>query len=83
MLARPERFELPTPWFEAKYSIQLSYGRKFLPLIIKAIDMVLVKTFGSNDFYLNTQIAKLTNHGRLEQFNQAKHNRFATYTLGR
>jgi hypothetical protein len=28
-LARPERFELPTPWFEAKYSIQLSYGRMF------------------------------------------------------
>ncbi len=26
-LARPERFELPTPWFEARYSIQLSYGR--------------------------------------------------------
>ena len=26
-LARPERFELPTTWFEAKYSIQLSYGR--------------------------------------------------------
>ena len=23
-VARPERFELPTPWFEAKYSIQLS-----------------------------------------------------------
>jgi hypothetical protein len=28
-LARPERFELPTPWFEARYSIQLSYGRVF------------------------------------------------------
>ena len=28
MLARPERFELPTPWFVAKYSIQLSYGRE-------------------------------------------------------
>jgi hypothetical protein len=27
LLARPERFELPTPWFEARYSIQLSYGR--------------------------------------------------------
>jgi hypothetical protein len=27
MMARPERFELPTPWFVAKYSIQLSYGR--------------------------------------------------------
>jgi len=24
---RPERFELPTLWFEAKCSIQLSYGR--------------------------------------------------------
>jgi hypothetical protein len=24
---RPERFELPTNWFEASYSIQLSYGR--------------------------------------------------------
>ena len=26
-LARLERFELPTNWFEASYSIQLSYGR--------------------------------------------------------
>ena len=26
-LVRPERFELPTTWFEAKYSIQMSYGR--------------------------------------------------------
>ena len=25
--ARPERFELPTLWFEARCSIQLSYGR--------------------------------------------------------
>ncbi len=25
-LAHPERFELPTNWFEASYSIQLSYG---------------------------------------------------------
>ena len=27
IVARPERFERPTPWFVAKYSIQLSYGR--------------------------------------------------------
>ena len=27
LLARPERFELPTTWFVARYSIQLSYGR--------------------------------------------------------
>ena len=26
-LARPERFELPTSWFEAKRSIRMSYGR--------------------------------------------------------
>ena len=31
-LARPERFELPTTWFEARYSIQLSYGRSFLKI---------------------------------------------------
>jgi hypothetical protein len=26
-MARPERFELPTFWFVARHSIQLSYGR--------------------------------------------------------
>ena len=27
ILVRPEGFEPPTPWFVAKYSIQMSYGR--------------------------------------------------------
>ncbi len=27
LLVRPEGFEPPTPWFVAKYSIQMSYGR--------------------------------------------------------
>ena len=38
LLVRPERFERPTPWFVAKYSIQLSYGR--MTLIVRH------KTFG-------------------------------------
>ena len=29
-LARPARFERATAWFVARYSIQLSYGRKKL-----------------------------------------------------
>ena len=35
-MARPERFELPTLWFVARYSIQLSYGR-----VIKARIMAI------------------------------------------
>ena len=31
-MARPERFELPTSWFVATHSIQLSYGRVLMPL---------------------------------------------------
>jgi hypothetical protein len=32
ILVRPERLELPTYWFEASRSIQLSYGRPFRSL---------------------------------------------------
>ncbi len=37
-LARSERFELPTPWFVAKYSIQMSYERVETETIHKAAD---------------------------------------------
>jgi hypothetical protein len=37
-LARPERFELPTTWFEARYSIQLSYGRADLTKYSGGVD---------------------------------------------
>ena len=33
-LARPERIELPTCWFEASRSIRLSYGRLSCPFTI-------------------------------------------------
>ena len=36
-VARPERLELPTLWFEARCSIQLSYGRTAMILHYLAI----------------------------------------------
>ena len=35
-LVRPERFELPTTWFVARYSIQLSYGRSYDLIVLTA-----------------------------------------------
>ncbi len=32
-MVRPARFELATPWFEAKYSNPLSYGRALNKII--------------------------------------------------
>ncbi len=42
-LARPEGLEPPTPWFVARYSIQLSYGRYlklFMPSMAKMIGIL-------------------------------------------
>jgi hypothetical protein len=75
-LARPERFELPTPWFEAKYSIQLSYGRIFFAVIIEGLSLVLVKTFGRNSFDIIAVYSKYLKSHQLEQFYQPKHNKF-------
>jgi hypothetical protein len=75
-LARPERFELPTPWFEAKYSIQLSYGRIFFAVIIEGLSLVLVKTFGRNSFDIIAVYSKYLKSHQLEQINQPKHNKF-------
>lgn len=41
-MAHPERFELPTKWFEATYSIQLSYGcGNWLYLIVRCRERFL------------------------------------------
>jgi hypothetical protein len=54
-LARPERFERPTPWFVAKYSIQLSYGRACKAYNKKARSLLA----GSNAYYVLTNFQKL------------------------
>ncbi len=37
VMVRPERFELPTAWFVARYSIQLSYGRQLHKLVVLTV----------------------------------------------
>ena len=41
-MARPEGFEPPTTWFEARYSIQLSYGR-VEAMVIKSLPTCSIK----------------------------------------
>ena len=40
-MARPEGFEPPTPWFVARYSIQLSYGRVTEARILRASSFIV------------------------------------------
>ena len=54
-MVRPERFELPTPWFVAKYSIQLSYGRVRQNYTLKQIARVTrLRVIGSGRSQLAT-----------------------------
>ncbi len=55
-MARPERFELPTTWFVARYSIQLSYGRSSKAHII-LMSTLCVKI--SDDFFLQRSVRLL------------------------
>ena len=43
-MVRPERFELPTAWFVARYSIQLSYGRAVHNQILLHFQRRMLKT---------------------------------------
>jgi hypothetical protein len=51
---RSEGLEPPTPWFEAKYSIQLSYERKWELIVCYCVD----KMVGRIRFELMTQRLK-------------------------
>ena len=46
-MVRPERFELPTFWFVARRSIQLSYGRTVLSLLILAHEYLGLPAHGA------------------------------------
>ena len=46
-MARPERFELPTSWFVATHSIQLSYGRILMPLGKTSLACDLTRSTGT------------------------------------
>ena len=50
LMARPERFERPTPWFEAKYSIQLNWAPKKIyhandHLTVSLFDMLILQVY--------------------------------------
>ena len=50
-MARPERLELPTLWFEARCSIQLSYGRILGNSIIFTLLRGYVKLWRRRNFW--------------------------------
>ena len=50
-MARPERLELPTLWFEARCSIQLSYGRILGNSIIFTLLRSYVKLWHRRNFW--------------------------------
>ena len=54
LLVRPERIELPTCWFEASRSIQLSYGR---PLLIVDLGLPIFDLSKSPRLRLSVQSA--------------------------
>ena len=52
-MARPERFELPTSWFVATHSIQLSYGRVLMPLGKTSLACGLACSSGAQTLHRN------------------------------
>jgi hypothetical protein len=61
-VARSERFELPTTWFVARYSIQLSYERVG-PRIIGNLDHVSTTRTDISRRYRTAAITSLFNTG--------------------
>jgi hypothetical protein len=47
-MVRPERIELPTSWFVAMRSIQLSYGRILVSLRLRIITETFVRESSSS-----------------------------------